>query len=78
MIEEHPTWWKYHATKLDDYLTCNRYAFYKTILGWQREDKHNHRAFGSAWHELMEAILLLGYNVEGLYICIGRFLKKYR
>jgi hypothetical protein len=78
MIIEHPTWWKHHATKIQDYLTCPRYYFYRTILGWKREATHNHLAFGSAWHEMQEALLQHGYNTEALVIGMERFLATYR
>ncbi len=78
MIQEHPTWWKYHATKLDDYLTCPRYSFYKTFVGWQRVQTHNHRDFGKAWHELMETLLKEGYTTEALANGMQRFMTTYR
>ena len=78
MIKEHPTWWKHHASKTNDYLTCPRYYFYRTILGWRREDTRNHLAFGSAWHEMMETLLREGYNMEALSNGMQKFLQHYR
>lgn len=78
MMQEHPTWYKHHATKIQDYLTCPRYFFYRTILGWRREAQHNHLAFGSAWHELQEALLLEGYTLEAIALGMERFLTVYR
>jgi hypothetical protein len=78
MIQEHPTWWKNHATKINDYLTCPRYFFYRTIVGLKKDEVHNHLAFGSAWHEMMETLLKEGYTAEALANGMERFLICYR
>jgi len=78
MIQEHPTWYKHHATKIEDFLTCDRYFFYKTIAGVKAEDRHNHKSFGSAWHDLMEALLQHGYTADAMVLGIERFIERYR
>jgi len=78
MIQEHPTWHKHHATKINDYLTCPRYFFYRTIWGLKKDETHNHLAFGSAWHEVMEVLLKEGYTTEALVNGIEAFTRTYR
>jgi len=77
-VQPQETWHKYHATKLEDYLTCPRYAFYRQIIGWQKESTRNHLAFGSAWHELQEVLLRQGYTAEALAAGMDAFLLRYR
>lgn len=77
-LTPHPTWNKHHATKLEDYLTCPRYDLYKNIFGWRADERHNHKAFGSAWHDLQEIYLLRGYTPEALAEGMERFITRYR
>lgn len=78
MLQEHPSWYKHHASTLNDYLTCPRYSFYRQFLGWRKESTHNHLAYGSAWHEMMETLLIQGYTTEALVAGMERFLECYR
>lgn len=62
MILKNPIWDVLDSSKLEEYMACPRRAFYRYILGWRKEQKSYHLTFGSAWHALMEHLLITGYR----------------
>lgn len=62
------------SSKLNDYLRCPRYFFYRHHLGWQSEETSNHLIFGSSVHLALES-LLLGNSVQASF---DTFLEDYR
>ncbi len=66
MIKEHPTFWIIDSTKLQDYMQCPRMYMYRYIFGWEPRDPNVHLAFGIAWHESMEHLLLNGYDAASI------------
>lgn len=66
------------SSKLNDFLTCPRYYFYRHVLGWESEAPNNHLVFGTAWHLAMEHLLLHGYSAESVLAAHDLFEKEYR
>lgn len=56
MITE--TWGILDSSKLSDFMSCDRYYFYRHMLGWVNETKNQNLTFGRAWHAAMESLLL--------------------
>lgn len=75
IIEPNPIWNVLDSSKIEEYMTCPRRFFYRYILGWRPAVKSYHLVFGSAWHALMEHLLITGYrDVPG---AIKEFEKVY-
>lgn len=66
------------ASKIKDFLSCPRMFFYRHVLGWEVDRPNNHLAFGSAWHEAMEHLLLNGYDDNSIMTAFDKFLACYR
>ena len=77
-VPTHMTWQVHDASKLQQFMDCERQYFFKYVLGWQPEGKSNHLIFGQAWHNAMEAILHHGYTPEGIDKGMQDFLVYYR
>jgi len=61
-ITEHPTWAIKDSSKLDDYLRCHRFYFFRYILGWDLDFPAHDLLFGEAYHKAREHQLLHGYD----------------
>ena len=61
-IQEQPTWQIKDSSKLDDYLRCPRYYFYKYILGWSLDMPEHDLIFGDCFHKAREHQLIFGYE----------------
>lgn len=73
---EHPSWEIQDSSKLDDYLRCPRYYFFRHILGWQLDAKPQDLIFGECWHKAREYQLRNGYSdIQGAY---QQFIECYR
>lgn len=66
------------SSKLNDFLKCPRYYFYRHHLGWQSEITSNHLIFGSAVHLALEHVLLNGYDNNSIIGAYEVFLGEYR
>lgn len=47
-------------SKIFDFTRCNRYFFFRHVLGWDNPWKSNDLTFGSAWHIAKEHIFING------------------
>ena len=75
-IEEHPSWAIRDSSKVDDYLGCPRYYFYRHILGWDLDQPAHDLIFGDCFHRAREHQLLFGYSdIEGAF---NAFMTEYR
>jgi hypothetical protein len=75
-ITEHPAWSIKDSSKLDDFLRCRRYYFYRHILGWEVDMPAHDLLFGESWHRGREHQLLHGYDdFQGAY---NSFISHYR
>lgn len=75
-LSEHPEWFIYDSSKLDEYITCPRKYFYRHILGWTPDIPAHDLAFGNSWHKAREWQLIHGYDdVPG---AMTAFLNEYR
>ena len=61
-LKEEPTWQIKDSSKLDAFQRCNRYYFFRYILGWSPDTPSHDLYFGEAWHRAREVQLLLGYD----------------
>lgn len=76
MIPYHPSWEIVDSSKMDDFLRCNRYFFYRHILGWRLSIPAHDLHFGECWHRAREHQLINGYDdIEGAY---DKFITHYR
>jgi hypothetical protein len=66
------------SSKIKDFIMCERYYFFKHVLGWQPDAPNNHLSFGSAWHEAMEHLLLNDYSPASIMAAYQLLLKRYR
>ena len=75
-ITEQPTWAIRDSSKLDDYLRCPRYYFYRHILGWDMDFPAHDLVFGEAWHKAREHQLLHGYDdVAGAFEAFNNYYR---
>jgi len=66
------------SSKIKDFIMCERYYFFRHVLGWEPDYPNNHLSFGSAWHEAMEHLLLTDYSQPNILRAYEKFLKRYR
>lgn len=66
------------SSKMKDFIKCERYYFFRHILGWEPEVPSNHLSFGRAWHEAMEQLLLHGYSAESIFEAHRKLVECYR
>lgn len=66
------------SSKIKDFIMCERYYFFRHILGWEPDAPNNHLSFGSAWHEAMEHLLLNGYTPKSIMDAHEKLLIRYR
>lgn len=78
LIEPHKTWQIKDASKLNDFMTCNRLYFYNHILGWKSESPNNHLHFGTAMHIALEHLALNGYGEDAILGAYEKLLSEYR
>ncbi len=78
IINLHPATAIRDSSKMKDFIMCERYYFFRHILGWEPDAPNNHLSFGSAWHEAMEHLLLHGYTPESLLEAHNKLLIRYR
>lgn len=64
--KEHPSWFILDSSKIEDYIKCPRYYFYRNILGWRKEAESKDLIFGEAWHLAQETLLKKGYNQDAI------------
>jgi hypothetical protein len=75
-ISSHPSWEIMDSSKLDDYIRCPRYYFYKYMLGWSLDMPAHDLIFGDSFHRAREHQLLFGYaNIQGAF---EAFMSVYR
>ncbi len=75
-ISEQPTWQIRDSSKLDDFISCNRYYFFCHMLGWRPDQPAHDLHFGASWHKAREHQLVHGYaDVQGAY---EAFITEYR
>jgi len=74
-IPFHQTWEVTDPSKLNDFITCPRYYFFRHLLGWRGEMPNNHLVFGQAWHVAMEYLLKHGYEPVTVLVA-GRLLEE--
>ena len=77
-IPYHPTWSIWDASLTMDFMKCQRLALFKKLFAWSHRKPSVHLLFGTAWHAMMEEILLNGYNEVGINKGYNRFIKIYR
>lgn len=78
-MELHQTVDKKDASKIKEYMTCQRKYFYRYILGWESTAPRNDLVFGQAWHHAQEYLLLNDYSPESVNIAFQEhFLPYYR
>jgi hypothetical protein len=77
MLTPHRTWTILDATKIQQAMTCPRQYFYRYILGWTPDIPNIHLAFGKAWHDAMETMLLKGYEVDGIVAATQAFTESF-
>lgn len=75
---ERPEWMIVDSSKVQDFMACPRYVFYRHICGWSPETTNSHLVFGSAWHEAMEHLLLEGYSSKSIGEAYGKLEHYYR
>ena len=76
--EWHKTFDIHDASKLQAFMRCNRFYFYRYILGWERIVPNVHLIFGEAWHRAMETLMKFGYSQEVLADAYVKFEEYYR
>lgn len=64
--KEHPSWFILDSSKIEDYISCPRYYFYRNILGWRKEAENKDLIFGLSWHEAQRILLVMGYNQDAI------------
>lgn len=75
---ERPEWFIVDSSKIQDFMTCPRYTFFRHVCGWSPDEPNNHLVFGSAWHEAMEHLLLNGYGNKSLLDAYSKLETLYR
>ncbi len=59
-ILQQPTFTIVDSSKLQDYMMCPRYYFYRYVLGWVPEEPNHDLIFGEAWHVSIAHLKLYG------------------
>lgn len=78
MINSHPSWDIKDSSKLDSFQRCNRYYFYRYILGWSLDVPSHDLYFGEAWHRAREVQLLKGYDaVSDAYTAFISYFRQF-
>lgn len=81
-VPKHHTMEIVDSSKVQAFQDCPRGFFFRYVLGLAPEGSNIHLDFGSAWHDAMEAMLLLlpeyGYSDEVVTVAYQKFLKRYR
>ncbi len=68
------------ASKLQAFMRCNRFYFYRYILGWERVVPNVHLIFGEGWHRAMETLMKFGYSNEVLaeaYVKLDTYYREH-
>jgi len=78
LLKPDPSWEKKDPSKLKDFERCDRFYFYRHLLGWEPETPNNHLTFGTSWHLPMEYLLLNGYDDDSVLAGYDLFEKRYR
>jgi len=74
----HESWEVKDSSKLDAFQRCNRYAFFKYILGWDLDIPSHDLYFGEAYHRAREVQLLKGYDaVSEAYEAFESYLRQF-
>jgi len=77
-VPEHPTWYIYDSSKIQEYLECPRSFFYRYIMGWDSDSFNNHTYFGECWHIGMEHLILNGYSTKSVAEAARALTDHYR
>lgn len=77
-IEPHDSWWVVDSSKMQDYLRCPRYYFFRHIVGWEEDKSRIHLEFGTAMHKAVEHLLLNGTSAEAIREAFLIFYVHYR
>ena len=77
-IPSHPNWSMIDSSKMIEYMGCPRKFLFKYIFGWRSPEPNVDLVFGSAFHALMEQILIHGYNADGLMKGYEKCLEVFR
>lgn len=76
-IVEQPEWQILDSSKIDDYILCGRYFFFRHILGWRPDAPAHDLHFGVSWHKAREYQLANGYDdIEGAYLAFETEYRK--
>jgi len=77
-IPTHPAQSIRDSSKLDDYILCPRYYFYRNMLGWTLDQQEHDLVFGEAFHRAREHQLLFGYeDVLGAYNAFESYYRQF-
>ena len=77
-IQPHSSWNIKDSSKLEAFQRCNRYYFYRYVLGWHPDTPAQDLFFGEAWHRAREVQLLLGYDkIAEAYEAFEAYYRKY-
>ncbi len=77
-IIHHPSFDVIDSSKIQEFLMCPRYFFYRYMLGWVGEEPNHDLIFGEAWHAAMLQLALKGYSEENTVVAFGKFMEIYR
>lgn len=77
-VPKHHTMSVVDSSKIQAFQDCPRGFFFNYVLGLRRDAPQIHLDFGSAWHDAMETLLLVGNYEDAVPIAYERFLKRYR
>ncbi len=79
---EREEWGVIDSSKLQDYMSCARYFWWKHVLGWSFERPDVHLVFGTAWHLAMQRLYPSGttpdYSDEAVVEACLLFEEEYR
>jgi|SRR5690625_106711 len=81
-VPKHHTMEIVDSSKIQAFQDCPRGFFFSYVLGLRRDLPNVHLDFGSAWHDAMEVMLILGqehgYTDDVVHFAYNKFLVRYR
>jgi len=77
-VQPQPAWDIFDSSKIQDYLRCPRFYFYRHMLGWRHASPNNHLEYGQGMHLALEFLYANGFTDTNIVEAYEIFLNHYR
>jgi hypothetical protein len=77
-VPSNKTWNILDSSKYKDFISCERYYFYRHVLGWRPDYPPHDLVFGESWHRGMKVLFDEGYNKPAIEHAVQAFMDYYR